>query len=99
MAFHLTPVVERIAEHMKGSGKLFADETTLPVLNPGAGKTRTGFLWVMARDDRPWGGTAPPAVVFTYAPGRGGIGEDDCRSMATRATTASQMAGVPRARP
>src|SRR6056297_420389 len=72
VAFHLTPVVERIAEHMKGSGKLFADETTLPVLNPGAGKTKTGFLWVMARDDRPWGGTAPPGVVFTSAPGRGG---------------------------
>jgi transposase len=77
VAFHLTPIVERIAEHMKGSGKLFADETTLPVLNPGAGKTKTGFLWVMARDDRPWGGTAPPAVVFTYAPGRGGTHAED----------------------
>jgi transposase len=58
---------------MKGSGKLFADETTVPVLNPGAGKTKQGFLWAMLRDDRPWGGSDPPAVVFTYAPGRGGI--------------------------
>ncbi|GAA0307185.1 IS66 family transposase [Rhodovulum tesquicola] len=77
VAFHLRPIVDRIAEHMKGSGKLFADETPLPVLNPGAGKTKTGFLWVMARDDRPWGGTAPPAVVFTYAPGRGGAHAED----------------------
>ena len=73
VAFHLTPIVERMAEHMKGSGKLFADETTLPVLNPGAGKTHTGYLWALLRDDRPWAGTAPPAIVFTYAPGRGAI--------------------------
>ncbi len=72
VAFHLGPIVDRIAEHLKSSGKLFADETTVPVLNPGAGKTKSGFLWAMLRDDRPWGGTAPPAVVFTYAPGRGG---------------------------
>lgn len=44
VAFHLGPIVERMAEHMKGSGKLFADETKLPVLNPGAGRTKTGFL-------------------------------------------------------
>jgi len=44
VAFHLGPIVERIAEHLKSSGKLFADETTVPVLNPGAGKTKTGFL-------------------------------------------------------
>jgi transposase len=73
VAFHLGPIVDRMAEDMKRSGKLFADETTLPVLNPGAGRTKTGFLWAMLRDDRPWAGTAPPAVVFTYAPGRGGI--------------------------
>jgi hypothetical protein len=36
------------------------------------GKTKTGYFWAMARDDRPWGGTDPPAVVYTYAPGRGG---------------------------
>jgi transposase len=73
VAFHLAPLVDRMAWLMKGSGKLFADETTVPVLNPGAGKTKQGFLWAMLRDDRPWGGSDPPAVVFTYAPGRGGI--------------------------
>ena len=43
----------------------------MPVLDPGRGQTKTGFAWVIARDDRPWGGTDPPAVVFRYAPGRG----------------------------
>ncbi|EKE18227.1 MAG: hypothetical protein ACD_10C00078G0002, partial [uncultured bacterium] len=47
-------------------------ETRAPVLDPGARKTKTGYFWALARDDRPWGGTAPPGVVFTYAPGRGG---------------------------
>jgi hypothetical protein len=43
-----------------------------PVLDPGAGKTKTGFVWAIARDDRPWGGVDPPAVAYSYAPGRGG---------------------------
>jgi transposase len=48
------------------------DETRAPVLDPKAGKTKTGYFWALARDDRPWGGVAPPGVVFTYAPGRSG---------------------------
>ena len=56
---------------LKGSPKLFADETTCPVLDPGRGRTKKGWLWAIARDDRPWGGTDPPAVAYTYAPGRG----------------------------
>ena len=43
------------------------------MLDPGRGKTKTGFMWAIARDDRPWGGTDPPAVAYTYAPGRGGV--------------------------
>jgi len=43
------------------------------VLDPGSKKTKTGYFWALARDDRPWGGTAPPGVAFTYAPGRGGL--------------------------
>ena len=50
--------------------KLFADETTAPVLDPGRGRTKTGQLWAYARDDRPWGGTDPPAVAYVYAPDR-----------------------------
>jgi hypothetical protein len=52
------------------SPKLFADETTAPVLDPGRGRTKTGQFWTYARDDRPWGGTAPPAVAYVYAPDR-----------------------------
>ena len=51
------------------STKLFADETTVPVLDPGRGRTKTGQLWAYARDDRPWGGSDPPAVAYVYAPG------------------------------
>jgi Transposase IS66 family len=54
------------------STKLFCDETRCPVLDPGRGKTKTGYLWAVARDDRPWGGSDPPAVAYHYAPGRGG---------------------------
>jgi len=71
-AFHLKPVVDRLAEHVKTSTKLFMDETTAPVLDPGRGRTKTGYLWALARDDRSWGGGDPPGVVYFYAPGRGG---------------------------
>lgn len=47
------------------------DETRAPVLDPGSRKTKTGYFWALARDDRPWNGSAPPGVAFTYAPGRG----------------------------
>jgi transposase len=72
-AFHVAPIVERMAELLKRSTKLFMDETTAPVLDPGRGKTKTGYLWALARDDRPFGGADPPGVVFRYAPGRGGM--------------------------
>src|SRR5690554_5488726 len=71
-AFHLAPVVDRLAEHLKTSTKLFMDETTAPVLDPGRGRTKTGYLWALARDDRSWGGDDPPGVVYFYAPGRHG---------------------------
>lgn len=59
-AFHLRPIALRMAELMKRSTKLFLDETTAPVLNPGRGRTKTGYLWALARDDRRWGGADPP---------------------------------------
>lgn len=70
-AFHLAPIVERMAKVLKRSTKLFLDETTAPVLDPGRGRTKTGYLWALARDDRRWGGADPPGVVYHYAPGRG----------------------------
>src|SRR5271166_2801569 len=69
-AFLLRPIHERLFFWLKRSGKLFADETTAPVLDPGRGRTKTGQLWAYARDDRPWGGTDPPAVAYVYAPDR-----------------------------
>jgi transposase len=42
------------------------------VLDPGRGRTKTGYFWAISRDDRPWGGSDPPGVAYTYAPGRGG---------------------------
>ena len=69
-AFLLRPVHERMLSALKASPKLFADETTAPVLDPGRGRTKTGQLWAYARDDRPWGGADPPAVVYVYAPDR-----------------------------
>ena len=69
-AFLLRPVHERLLSVLKTSAKLFADETTAPVLDPGRGHTKTGQLWAYARDDRPWGGTDPPGVAYVYAPDR-----------------------------
>ena len=71
-AAELAPLHARLVQILKGSTKLFADETRCPVLDPGRGRTKTGYLWVIARDDRPWCGTDPPAVAYLYAPGRGG---------------------------
>jgi len=66
-ALLLEPVHGRLLDHLRASKKLFADETTAPVLDPGRGRTKTGQLWAYARDDRPWGGTDPPAVAYVYA--------------------------------
>ena len=70
-ARELRPVHARLVEILKGSAKLFADETKVPVLDPGRGRTKSGWLWALARDDRPWGGPDPPAAAYLYAEGRG----------------------------
>jgi transposase len=71
-ATELEPLHAHLVKLLKTSTKLFADETRCPVLDPGRGRTKTGYLWALARDDRPWGGTDPPAAAYMYAPGRGG---------------------------
>jgi transposase len=71
-AWYLAPVHAALKAELMASEKLYADETTLPVLDPDRGRTKTGQLWTYARDNRPWGGTAPPAVVYIYAPDRRG---------------------------
>src|SRR6202035_1271252 len=72
-AAELAPLYERLKEHLLSSSRLAVDETPVPVLDPGRGRTKTGYFWSMARDDRPFGGTDPPAVAYTYAPGRGAV--------------------------
>ena len=68
----LQPVYDHLMATMLASSKIFADETKMPVLKPGNGKTKSGFLWGYAVDDRPWVGPSPPLVVYVYADGRGG---------------------------
>jgi transposase len=68
----LTPLYELVLGSVLSSDKVFADETTLPVLDPGRGKTKTGQLWCYAVDDRPWAGPTPPAVAYVYCNGRHG---------------------------
>ena len=69
-AFTLRSVHTRLLEQLKQSTKLFADETTAPVLDPGRGRVKKGQLWAYARDERPWAGHAPPGVAYVYAPDR-----------------------------
>jgi transposase len=69
-AAEVAPVVARLREMVLSSARVFADETVVPVLDPGRGRTKQGYFWAIARDDRPWGGRDPPAVVYSYAPGR-----------------------------
>ena len=68
----LAPLVEALRGYVMAAGKLHADETRVPVLAPGQGKTKTGRLWTYVRDNRPAGDTAAPAVWFAYSPDRGG---------------------------
>lgn len=71
-AWYLRPMRDHILERLRRSERLFADETTAPVLDPGRGRTKTGQLWAYARDDRPWGGIDPPMVAYVYAADRKG---------------------------
>ena len=76
-AFELRPVFDALLANLKRSDKLFMDETVAPVLDPGRRKTKTGYFWALARDDRPWDGNDPPGVAFSYAPGRSGQYAED----------------------
>ena len=69
-AWWLEPLRARLAEQVFASKTLFADDTPIPVLDPGRGRTKTGRLWVYARDERPWAGLDPPAAVYFYSPDR-----------------------------
>src|SRR5229473_2494639 len=68
----LAPLVEELRRHVLSATKLHADDTPVPVLAPGNGKTKTGRLWTYVRDDRPAGDATPAAVWFAYSPDRKG---------------------------
>lgn len=68
----LRPLVAALRNHVLAGDKVHADDTPVPVLAPGEGKTKTGRLWTYVRDDRPAGDQAPPAVWFAYSPNRRG---------------------------
>jgi transposase len=68
----LKPLVVAVRDHVLSATKLHADDTPVPVLAPGNGKTKTGRLWTYVRDDRPSGDTTAPAVWFAYSPDRKG---------------------------
>jgi transposase len=71
-AWLLDPLVAAIRRHVFAAEKIHADDTTVPMLDPGAGKTRTARLWIYVRDDRPFCGDAPPAAAYFFTPDRGG---------------------------
>ncbi len=68
----MRPLVEAVGLHVMSAERVHADDTTVPVLDPGRGKTKTGRLWCYARDDGPFGGKAAPAVLYCYSPDRKG---------------------------
>jgi transposase len=68
----LTPLYELVLGTVLSTDKVFADETTLPVLEPGKGRTKTGRLWCYAVDDRPWAGATHPAAAYVYSEDRRG---------------------------
>jgi transposase len=68
----LTPLVDEIKKHVLAAAKIHADDTPVPVLAPGNGKTKTGRLWTYVRDDRPAGLKTAPAVWFAYSEDRKG---------------------------
>jgi transposase len=68
----LTPLYDLVVSTVLSATKLFADDTTLPVLDPGRGRTKTGRLWCYAVDDRPWCGASHPAAAYVYSEDRKG---------------------------
>ncbi len=68
----LAPLLEALRRHVLAGSRIHGDDTPVPVLDPGRGKTKTGRLWAYVRDERPTGGEAPPAAWYAYSPDRKG---------------------------
>jgi transposase len=72
VGFHFEPLAAFVLARIREGERIFADETTLPTLDPGAGKTKIAWLWAYARDDRPFGGAGPPMVAYRFEDSRSG---------------------------
>ena len=83
VAWLVRPLAELIGAHVMAGRTVHADDTPVPVLAPGAGKTKTGRQWVYLRDERQHAGTAPPAVLYRFTPDRKG---EHCRAELARFT-------------
>jgi transposase len=69
----MQPLIDAIERHVLAGSHLHADDTPVPVLDPGRGKTRQGRLWIYLRDERPHGSDMPPAALYRYSPDRKGL--------------------------
>lgn len=69
----LEPLADAVARHVLEGQAIFADDTPVNVLAPGAGKTKTARLWAYVRDETPWASEAPPAAVYRFSADRAGI--------------------------
>ncbi|HET9537660.1 MAG TPA: IS66 family transposase [Mesorhizobium sp.] len=72
VGFEIEPLADYAMARIKQGERIFADETSLPTLAPGSGKARTAWLWTYVRDDRPFGGSGPPIVVYRFEDSRAG---------------------------
>jgi transposase len=68
----LAPLIDALRAHVFAGNRLHGDDTPVPVLEPGKGRTKDGRLWVYARDGRPWKDQTAPAVAYFYSPDRKG---------------------------
>jgi transposase len=89
----LAPLVEAVRDHVMSATKLHADDTPVPVLAPGNGRTKTGRLWTYVRDDRPSGDQTAPAVWLAYSPDRRGERPRQHLKLYTGALQADAYAG------
>ncbi len=66
------PMAAYIGRHALAGPRVHADDTPMPMLSPGRGRTQAARFWAYLRDDRPFGGTDPPAVLYEFTPDREG---------------------------
>src|SRR4051812_22469873 len=95
--FLLVALADANGRHARRGEAVHADDTPVPVLDPGRGRTKTGRLWVLVRDERPWGSAVPPAAFYLYSPDRKGEHAEEllggCRGFLHTRTATPASAG------